>query len=168
MKAYVVPTYTVFSIDASTGKPHMSVDQAQNLAAAHIYRYGSNLLMKSSMEDLKQDLMMKLCSAQFNPAKSSAKTFAITCFGSVCGNIYNKQRAKGKDAEIPDFQMEDQCDGEKVFATVAFSPVDLDSPESEMMLKQEMQDVDMSDLYEPHNWKKTQERIVMVRNRLLG
>lgn len=125
-------TRTVFSIDPTTGEPYITVDHAQKIAYIHLSRHCLNILPGNrDLEDLKQELLLKLCGSQFNPEKSAAKTFVITCFMSATGNIAKKMKAYGRDSEISDFAMKQ--DGESMLATEAFEHEDWCDPESEMI-----------------------------------
>jgi DNA-directed RNA polymerase specialized sigma24 family protein len=100
------PETTVFSVNPATGEPYMTQDQAQALAYKHLTLHASNLTQRLDIEDLKQELMLKLSMSSYDPAKSAAVTFAITCFNSRCGQIWNATViSHDRWREVSDFEV---------------------------------------------------------------
>lgn len=90
MSTSIVPKRTIFSINPDTGMPYMATDYAMNLAKSHISRTAKNLLAYHgfSMDDLVQEIMMRMASVEFDPTKASAKTFFILCATCHLGNLH--------------------------------------------------------------------------------
>lgn len=112
-----MPDTTVFSIDPKTNKPYATIDYAESLAYTHISRFAKNLTEAIDPEDIKQELMLKLCIAKYDPTKSAPNTFMILCFKSHCARIWERQfRVRDRNKETNDFALFDQ-DGEQIMAT---------------------------------------------------
>lgn len=90
MSTSIVPKRTIFSINPETGEPYMAPDYAMNLAKAHVVKTAKNLLAYHgfSMDDLVQEIMMRMSAVEFDPTKSSAKTFFILCATCHLGNLH--------------------------------------------------------------------------------
>lgn len=151
------PALTVFHTDPSTGSPYLSVAHAENMARVHIRKYAQNVLKRMDAEDLKQELMAKLCASRFDPTKSAAKTFAITCFGGTCGNIWKRLHTAGERfRERPDFVVMNE-DGEVRMATEVDAEEDDSNPERLLIMKQELGDMDLDEQCNTRNWHRTSE-----------
>jgi hypothetical protein len=81
------PKTTIFSINPDTNLPYLDIKRAESLIAYHILNRASHMLLRDSLEDLIQDLMVQMCTQKFDPALSSAKTFATLIIQTKCGNM---------------------------------------------------------------------------------
>lgn len=110
---------TIFSVDPKTGQPYMTPERAIVLAKTHINRTSKNLLNHHNytMEDLVQEVMVKMSTCEFDPEKSAVNTFFFMCATSCLGNVV-KMGFKSNDRHKcgSDFIMFDN-DGEAVLAT---------------------------------------------------
>jgi len=161
------PSVTVFSIDPATGEQYMTTEHAERLAYTHIHKKCSNLMSKISADDLKQELMLKLCSVNYDPSKCAAVTWAITCFTSCSGNIWKYFFiSKNRNCERPDFILEGK-DGDMILATENDAEADETTPEWLVMARQELEHVDIEEFWEPENYSKRDKNLRRV-SRLLS
>ena len=113
------PELTVFDINPATNEPYMTVNHAERLAHTHLFTRCQRLLEKFSMDDLKQELLLKLCISKFDPSRAAAKTFAIMCFRSAASRVWQRDtQARDKWRENSDFTMfYDKETGKEYLAT---------------------------------------------------
>lgn len=123
---------TVFSINPKTNQPYIEIEMAEKIIGYHIAKFSKNLLNYKSnqMEDLVQDVLERLCSATYDPTKSSPKTFILMVAKSALGNIVKYEGTRGKDLESADFALFTGEDGYTFMATEAIginniSPLDV-------------------------------------------
>ena len=110
---------TIFSIDPNTNQPYMTVERALKLAETHINKTCQNLLNHHhfTVEDLVQEIMLKVSSSAYNPAKSAAQTFFIMCASSCMGSMVKINFKSGDRYKCgADFVVFDS-DGEATMAT---------------------------------------------------
>lgn len=110
---------TVFSIDPNTGLPYMTPEQAIYLAKVHISQTSKNLLKHHNytIDDLAQEILVKMASVEYDPTKSAAKTFFFLCATTCLGNIHRRDFKNNDRYKCgSDFVMFDN-EGEKVMAS---------------------------------------------------
>lgn len=110
---------TIFSINPETGYPYMTLSYAVSLARSHIYKTSKNLLQLPhlTIDDLVQEVMVKMLSAPYDPKKSGARTFFIICASSHLGHVFKRNVSAGERYRCrSDFTLCNN-DDEVVFAT---------------------------------------------------
>lgn len=114
-----VPQTTVFSIDPKTGKQYLTIEGATDLIYKHIHVRSRNLFQHKYMdvEDLKQEVLLKLSKCTYEPTKSSPITFLFQCAISQLGNIKKQSQTFEKDNELSDFKVFDEGNDEFLMAT---------------------------------------------------
>lgn len=125
---------TIFSINPATNKPYIDVEMAQKVIGYHIAHYSKNLLNYKSnqMEDLIQEVLVRLCSATYDPTKSNPKTFILLVAKSRLGNIVDYENTYDKNLEGSDFVVFTGDDGSAVMATEAIGINDI-TPEDYLL-----------------------------------
>lgn len=130
-----IPAVTVFSIDPATGQPYATTAYALSLADYHVSHFAKNLLVKLDHEDIKQELMLKLCLVSYDKTKSAPNTFMIMCFKSQCARIWEREfKVRDKHKETNDFVLMEE-DGDAVLAT-EYIGIDHTTPEDYLAASQ--------------------------------
>lgn len=96
------PDVSVFSPDPLTGSPYITVPHASNAICKHILLSHKSMAKRFDIDDLCQDVLMKLSSSKFKPEKSAAKTFILNVTNTVMWGIHIKSQAKGRGCAISD------------------------------------------------------------------
>lgn len=142
------PAVSVFSINPETNLPYISFEHAEKLAYTHVMRYAKNLHQHKYMdvEDLKQEVMVKIVKSKYDPTKSAPQTFIINCANSHLGNLAihmdRKRRTVGEgdnlqEAEISDFlRFKDNEDG----GMMTDSAVDNITPEDYILAREAVEE----------------------------
>lgn len=102
-KTTKMPERTVFSINPETGLPFCTVEVATLIISKHIRVKATNLLKKYSFDDIKQELLLKLCISNYDPKLSSPRTFIIMVSITACCKLNNALKIRNKHMEINDF-----------------------------------------------------------------
>lgn len=120
-----MPSVTVFSVNPETGEPYMTLKGATKLAATHIRRYGVNLLRWYDIEDLIQELLLRLCIAKYDPTLSAPMTFMIMCFSSKLGQLANARKNNNRYLEVSDIQLNETQMLSEVYGECNITPEDV-------------------------------------------
>lgn len=135
-----IPDHTLFSDDAKTGKPYFTVAHAEQLVYKHLNLTAKNLIAVHEIDDLKQELLLKLLTATYDPKLSAPNTFAIMCMRSQCARIWERTYAvRDRHKETSDFVMFADEDGEDVLATQCIGVEEI-TPEDWVSAKQTIEE----------------------------
>lgn len=128
-KTTVMPERTVFSINPATTLPFCTEQEASLIIDKHITCKAQNIVHKYSADDIKQNILLRLCISKFNPELSAAKTFITLVCITACRKFFNDLKVRSKHLEVRDFLINE--DGESFIET--YSTTDSINPENYLL-----------------------------------
>lgn len=132
------PKQSVFSVNPSTGRPYIDIERATSLINKNINLKHSGMLKKFDIEDLRQDVFVRLSLCNFDLTKSSPTTWIINLSDQVMWNKWRHSKNRGRDLIVPEFDIIGQ-DGEEMISVIDTLEEDV-TPEEVLKAKQLLED----------------------------